>query len=94
MEMNVSLLQAFNATQGAGSEVTIREATGDKSVTIDQSEKAVLFQIYPSTTFTRAGGLSLMVSLLIYRFMFLTSIQTHLIYTNWPSNIQKLKAMN
>ncbi|ENG8027031.1 HNH endonuclease [Vibrio parahaemolyticus] len=56
MEMNSSLLQAFNAVQGAGSEVTIREATGDKSVTIDQSEKAALFLIYPPTTFTRAGG--------------------------------------
>ncbi|EIJ0947430.1 MULTISPECIES: HNH endonuclease [Vibrio] len=56
MQMNSSLLQGFRAISGAGSEVTLREATGDKSVTIDRDEKAVLHQIYHPNTFTRAGG--------------------------------------
>jgi len=46
----------FNASSGAFSEVTDREATGDKSVTIDKHEKSVLAQCYPLDSFTRAGG--------------------------------------
>lgn len=56
MQMNLSLLQELNAISGAGSEVTIREATGDKSVTIDMDEKTVLHRVYHPETFTRAGG--------------------------------------
>jgi 5-methylcytosine-specific restriction protein A len=46
----------FNSVTGAGSIVTTREAGGDKSVTIDSSEKEALFTRYPSDTFARAGG--------------------------------------
>jgi 5-methylcytosine-specific restriction protein A len=51
-----NLLQKFEAIAGAGSEVTVREATGDKSVTLDRFEKTVLHLAYPADTFTRAGG--------------------------------------
>ncbi len=52
------LLNHFGANAGAGSEVTLREATGDKSVTIDRDEKSVLNLCYPSSSFTRGGGAS------------------------------------
>ncbi|MCW9025876.1 MAG: HNH endonuclease [Thiovulaceae bacterium] len=54
--MTDSQLEFFDATTGAFSEVTRREATGDKSVTVDQYEKQVLYELYPSDSFTRAGG--------------------------------------
>lgn len=50
------LLDHFGADAGAGSEVTFREATGDKSVTIDRHEKSVLNLCYSSNSFTRGGG--------------------------------------
>jgi hypothetical protein len=53
-----SLLDRFGATLGAASEVTLREATGDKSVTIDRYEKQVLYSVYPEYAFTRAGGVA------------------------------------
>ncbi|ENL1287737.1 HNH endonuclease [Vibrio parahaemolyticus] len=56
MLFNEHLKNHFTATEGAGSIVTKREATGDKSVTVDKEEKSVLFTIYPSGSFTRAGG--------------------------------------
>lgn len=46
----------FGATQIAGSEVTEREATRDRSVTVTESEKEVLFSCYGLGLFTRAGG--------------------------------------
>lgn len=48
----------FKSNEGAYSEVTNREATGDKSVTIDRNEKSVLFSLYPANSFVRAGGAS------------------------------------
>ena len=51
-----NLLEKFGAALGASSEVTLREATGDKSVTIDRNEKAVLYSVYPEFSFTRPGG--------------------------------------
>lgn len=36
--------------------MTKREATGDKSVTVDKEEKSILFPIYASDSFTRGGG--------------------------------------
>ncbi|WP_052690468.1 HNH endonuclease [Vibrio vulnificus] len=56
MIFNEHLKKHFGATTGAGSIVTKREATGDKSVTVDKDEKSVLLPIYPSDSFTRAGG--------------------------------------
>ena len=50
------LLTFFDAKSGAYSPVTDREATGDKSVTIDQLEKQVLSSKIPLDGFTRAGG--------------------------------------
>ncbi|MDK1288607.1 HNH endonuclease [Pseudoalteromonas umbrosa] len=49
-------LQYFGASAGAYSPVTVREATGDKSVTVDKFEKKVLETCYPLDSFTRAGG--------------------------------------
>ncbi|MBE8233308.1 MAG: hypothetical protein HAW67_06185 [Endozoicomonadaceae bacterium] len=56
MIFNKHLLDHFLAASGAGSIVTDREATGDKSVTIDKMEKSVLFPLYSDDSFTRAGG--------------------------------------
>lgn len=56
MLFNEHLKNYFSATDGAGSIVTKREATGDKSVTVDRDEKSVLLPIYSSNSFTRAGG--------------------------------------
>lgn len=53
---NIKQLKFFNATSGAFSHVTEREATGDKSVTVDKQEKATLQLCYPLDSFTRAGG--------------------------------------
>lgn len=56
---NEQLLKSFNVTSGAYSQVTSREATGDKSVTLDTKEKSVLYTIYDPDSFTRrAGGIS------------------------------------
>mgnify|MGYP000005106768 CR=1 FL=1 len=49
-------LDFFGAISGAFSEVTKREAEGDKSVTLDKHEKSVLEQVYSKNLFTRAGG--------------------------------------
>ncbi|NQX97163.1 MAG: HNH endonuclease [Flavobacteriales bacterium] len=49
-------MKHFNAVSGACSPVTDREATGDKSVTIDKHEKSVLKTCYSLNSFTRAGG--------------------------------------
>lgn len=56
--MTLQELQSFNAINGAQSTVTEREATGDKSVTVDQFEKQVLSTVYPLDSFTRAGGVA------------------------------------
>ncbi|MGP2517592.1 HNH endonuclease [Yersinia sp. 2545 StPb PI] len=56
MLLTESILQQFGAFLGAASEVTYRESTGDKSVTVDQFEKRVLHSLYPPASFTRAGG--------------------------------------
>lgn len=56
--MTLQELQSFNAINGAQSTVTEREATGDKSVTVDQFEKQVLSTVYPLDRFTRAGGVA------------------------------------
>ncbi|WP_339192787.1 HNH endonuclease [Paenibacillus sp. FSL W8-1287] len=50
------LLKSFRGTIGAYSQVTNREATGDKSVTVDTHEKSVLHAVYRPTTFARRGG--------------------------------------
>jgi len=56
MRFTDNLLEHFRAISGAASVVTKREATGDKGVTIDLSEKAILYSLYPKSLFTRAGG--------------------------------------
>jgi len=56
--MTKSELEFFGAVTGAYSEVTNREATGDKSVTVDKYEKRVLNELYLPDSFTRAGGAS------------------------------------
>jgi|TARA_R110000737_G_scaffold314184_1_gene323877 hypothetical protein len=58
MNFTPELLIHFKAEAGAFSEVTLREATGDKSVTLDRYEKSVLNSRYLSDTFTRGGGAS------------------------------------
>lgn len=49
-------LNLLGATSGAYSVVTHREATGDRSITLDQFEKAVLSQKYRLDNFKRRGG--------------------------------------
>lgn len=49
-------LKYFNANSGAFSPVTEREATGDKSVTIDKYEKAVLFSKHPDGSYARTAN--------------------------------------
>lgn len=56
MEFNEELKKHFSADQGAYSVVTKREATGDKSITYDKDEKAILHSKIPRNRFTRAGG--------------------------------------
>ncbi|EFM09529.1 conserved hypothetical protein [Paenibacillus curdlanolyticus YK9] len=53
-----SLRKHFQAEIGAYSTVTRREATGDKSVTVDANEKSVIHSVYPSDTFARKGGVA------------------------------------
>jgi 5-methylcytosine-specific restriction protein A len=50
------LLKSYRAILGAFSQVTAREATGDKSVTLDLNEKNVIYSIYKSSSFDRKGG--------------------------------------
>ncbi|MBV7413578.1 HNH endonuclease [Aeromonas sp. sif2433] len=49
-------LQLLGATHGAYSVVTEREATGDRSVTLDVDEKFVLSQKIPLNSIVRRGG--------------------------------------
>lgn len=54
--MNNELLELLEAENGAASSITLREATGDKSVTLDKFEKTVLQGSYPAMDFPRKGG--------------------------------------
>ncbi|MDO6816412.1 HNH endonuclease [Cobetia amphilecti] len=54
--MNTNALQAFSAVAGAHSAVTKREATGDKSITVDRSEKDVLVQRIDLGSLKRGGS--------------------------------------
>lgn len=54
--MNSELLQAIGAVNGAASPLTYREATGDRSVTLDRYEKEVLQGFYRDMDFPRRGG--------------------------------------
>ncbi|WP_326969119.1 HNH endonuclease [Bacillus atrophaeus] len=54
--MNNELLELLEAENGAASTITLREATGDKSVTLDKFEKTVLQASYPDMDFPRKGG--------------------------------------
>ncbi|WNF21307.1 hypothetical protein [Mesobacillus jeotgali] len=56
------LLRYYGATIGAYSPVTKREATGDKSVTLDSHEKNVIFSVYNPTSFARRGGATSVIS--------------------------------
>lgn len=51
-----NLLRSLGAEAGAASHITYREATGDRSVTIDRDEKRVLELSYPEMNFPRRGG--------------------------------------
>ncbi len=48
-------LEHFEAESGACSEVTVREASRDKSITIDRFEKSEIFRSYGPRTFKRGG---------------------------------------
>lgn len=50
------MLDFFEAENGAFSKVTDREATGDKSVTLERAEKEIIYSIYPQDTISRKGG--------------------------------------
>lgn len=54
--INNELLELLEAESGAASSITLREATGDKSVTLDKLEKTVLQGLYPDMDFPRKGG--------------------------------------
>lgn len=54
--MKNELLEELEAEIGAVSPITPREATGDKSVTLDKFEKTVLIASYPAMDFPRKGG--------------------------------------
>lgn len=54
--MNLGLLKSLNATSGAFSVVTSREATGDRSITLDRYEKAILEQKYDLNKVIRRGS--------------------------------------
>ncbi|MGN7409158.1 HNH endonuclease [Sporosarcina sp. SAFN-010] len=54
--MKDELLEVIGAEIGAASPITQREATGDKSVTLDTFEKSVLQTSYPDMDFPRKGG--------------------------------------
>lgn len=55
-QFNATLMKIFDAKAGAFSVVTVREATGDKSVTTDKDEKSVLFSKYDENGFARGAG--------------------------------------
>lgn len=54
--MKKELLEVLEAEIGAVSPITLREATGDKSVTLDRFEKTVLETLYSTMDFPRKGG--------------------------------------
>lgn len=54
--MTQEQLRLLNAQDGAFSVVTHREATGDKSITLDREEKRVLSLRYSLDSFARRGG--------------------------------------
>lgn len=54
--MNEDLLELLDAETGAVSVITPREATRDKSVTLDRYEKEVLKHAYPEMDFPRRGS--------------------------------------
>lgn len=54
--MNLGLLRTLNATSGAFSIVTNREATGDRSITLDRYEKEVMAEKYDLTRIVRKGS--------------------------------------
>ncbi|MEW4973138.1 HNH endonuclease [Bacillus stercoris] len=54
--MQDDLLEVVGAEVGATSPITLREATGDKSVTLDKFEKTVIKSSYPDMDFPRKGG--------------------------------------
>lgn len=57
-EMTKQQLQILGAEAGAYSIVTPREATRDRSITLDKYEKSVLIQKYPMDIFKRRGGIN------------------------------------
>lgn len=56
--MKSELTAAIGARTGAASPITEREATGDKSVTVDRTEKDVLKEAYPQMDFPRKSGVA------------------------------------
>ncbi|MGY6550468.1 MAG: HNH endonuclease [Erythrobacter sp.] len=54
--MTAAQLAAFSASAGSISKITLREATGDRSVTLDRHDKSVLFSRIPDGSFARKGG--------------------------------------
>lgn len=55
-KMSIAQLAAFGAEAGSISEITHREATGDRSVTLDRFDKDVLFRRIGEGNFARKGG--------------------------------------
>ncbi|OME60872.1 hypothetical protein BSK59_05495 [Paenibacillus odorifer] len=53
------LRKIYSATTGAYSQVTHREATGDKSVTLDTNEKNVFYSVYDHSSIARKGGVGI-----------------------------------
>ena len=70
-KLNLNEVQALhvNAVYGATSIVTHREATGDKSVTLDKNEQEVLFLNVSPSRIARKGGYSLNVNPSAHEFM-------------------------
>ena len=62
-----------NAVVGAHSTVTKREATGDKSVTLDKFEKSVLYNLIPASNIVRKGGVANDTKASHHKFMILDS---------------------
>lgn len=54
--MTAKELSAFGARAGSISKITDREATGDRSVTLDRHDKLVLFSRIPPEKYARKGG--------------------------------------
>ncbi|MFS0556366.1 HNH endonuclease [Brevibacillus sp. 179-C9.3 HS] len=55
-QFSSTLKNYFGAKDGAYSQVTNREATGDRSVTLDIHEKNIIYSVYPPDSFARRGG--------------------------------------